>query len=124
VQNKSPTWIKLSRECHGLAAQLDMDHSLLSVFACPVFAVASWSELRIIELIFIRDILRQNLTGEKGLTEKQQGEIYRLGYKVLRRDAPWIRNFIYHQTGQRKSVQDLDSTEASKVISGMRAIAG
>jgi len=101
-----------------------MDHSLLSESVHSEFAVASWSDLEVSELIIIRDRLRKDVQLEIGLTEKQEREIYRIGYKVLKRDAPWIRDFIYHQIHTRKSVQDLDSTEASKVISGMRAIAG
>ncbi|MBC8377196.1 MAG: hypothetical protein H8E26_14220 [FCB group bacterium] len=86
--------------------------------------MASWSELGVPELFAVRDRLKEEVTEFFRLSEKQEGEIYKYGYKILHRDASWIRGFIYQQTGTRKPVQDLTGDEASKVISGMRAIAG
>lgn len=99
----------------------DQPYEIVQLFH---LAVVSWSDLGVDELIIIRDRLRKDVQLEFGITKEQEGEIYRLAYKILKRDAPWIRNFIYHQTNSRKPVQDLDTAQASKVISGMRAIAG
>ena len=124
MQNRTPRWTSLNRVCHALAAQLDMDHQLLSEISCQEHGVASWSELGVPELITVRDRLKEEVTEHFRLSEKQLGEIYKYGYKILHRDAPWIRGFIFKQTGTHKPVQDLSGDEASKVISGMRAIAG
>jgi len=123
VQNRPPRWNRLNRECHALATQLDMDHDLLSDIACPEYGVDSWSKLGVPELIIVRDRLREEVTELFRLSDKQEGEIYKYVYKILHRDAPWIRDFIFKQTGTRKPVQDLNGEEASKVISGLRAIA-
>ncbi len=100
-----------------------MDHSALSASCCPEFEVVSWAHLEKSELIIIRNRLKGDVKLEFDLTEKQQGEIYRIAYKILGQDAGWIRDLFFRQTHTRKSVQDLFLNEASKVISGMRALA-
>ncbi len=114
---------KLNRAAHGLAASLDIDHETLSDFVCVSVGVESMSDLKVEDLRQLVNRLGKEVSAMNSVRPAQEGEIYRLGYKVLKWDSASIKGFINRQTGRRCSVQSLSPQEASKLIQGLLMVA-
>ena len=119
----SPEWLKWNRKVHASAKRLDVDHEELSRYARTAFHIDSMKNLTISDLKKINKGLNREYNKSKMANSSQIRKVWKLGYRILKKDSKWISDFVFRQTGRYCDVKLLHSADINKVINGMNQIA-